>query len=43
MERQSNDLDNLFLDMRDILNPIQSAKFTLFIDKYAYRDELRYH
>lgn len=42
-ERQASDLDNLFLDVRDILTPIQCANFILFIEKYAYRHELRYH
>jgi hypothetical protein len=36
-ERQASDLDNLFLDVRDILTPIQCANFILFIEKYAYR------
>lgn len=43
MEQQSYDLDNLFLDIREILTPVQSAKFILFIEKYTYRDQLRYH
>jgi hypothetical protein len=38
MEKQSCYLDNLFLEIREVLTPIQSAKFILFIEKYTYRN-----